>query len=199
MKKFSLKLLILLVGAYFPFSLNASQKNLLIANIQGDRISRLENLFGTKANLKFQFFTENICVKTENEGIIYCVTKGAAKYNRDALLVIDMNQRLMFVVGAGERESEGCSREELTIRGFYGNGKKASGNQISINVFSSTFDSYVESYSYVLGCSENFQKKWFFDGKPTEGYSYSNMKQPMPWEGNIVETTYPDRMDSGWR
>ena len=148
--------------------------------------------------MNYRFFTENRCVKTGNEGILYCITWGGPQYNKDALLTIDMNQKLMFIVGAGERESRGCSREEITIRGFYGNGKKAT-TEIPIDVFSSTFDSYVDSYSYVLGCSENFQKKWVFDGKPTEGYSYSNMKQPMPWEGNIIETNYPDRIDSGWR
>ena len=164
-----------------PFLLNEYIKRTFI---EGNRIARFENLFKTEANLKYRYFADNRCVKSKKEEIVNCITlRNIQKSRRDSLLVIDMDKKLMFVIGDSAGEPT-CSRKELKIKIYYGNPDQPDTNNFQPEIFAKSFNSYVRNYLYIFGCKKDLKPKWFFTGYLYPKYSYDEM----PWEGNLVET-----------
>jgi len=148
-------------------------------NDGNNRIGRLGNLFdGKQVDKEYRGFEQPAyCTNTDYQNVIYCVTSDRGMYPKNAILTINLNQNLMFVVRGLDDESA-CTKRPLEIVAFYGDSKIANEKLIPLDRFAGTFDSYVGQYAAVMGCASGYNPGWEFNSSPF-GF---NMRFGMPWQ-----------------
>lgn len=113
------------------------------------------------------------CTATENNGIYTCLTAAAGIDSfPNAMLQINMGQKLMFIV----MSNSPCAKAPRII-GLYGPSKLATLRQIPLDQFDTSFKSYAQDYSRVMGCP-SATSSYTYDEDPF-GF---NMRWMMPWE-----------------
>ena len=152
-------------------------------------IKRLEEIVMTEANLYFwELYSDKKTIRSnsqfrrcardyKNKNIVVCLTNnGSFSNGRDVLWYFDMKQKLAFKIGGYKAGGGPCKLNRVRIIGMYNDGQFANENDIPIDAFSSSFDSYMKVYNYVNQCPDNLT--WRFYGGP-----FYNVKVFMPWEG----------------